>query len=194
MNSNNLPHLSSPVNLPHLHSVWTWKALSICLMNEGMCKYLPIHLQLQIQGTWKHRSVKKEKWKAVMINSSCMVPTHSMQKRMWQLYILPTCVVVRKLCELLKLFSYKTEVEKYFKPNIWIFSLYINSWTQPNSETQFNFWPSTFIEKHFSHRQPHINTWKERLRLQFTRFVFPTVPFTLFPCQLKSTKPYCLVS
>ena len=135
----------------------------------------------------EHESIeveKKEKWKAVIINSSCMVPKHSMQKRMWQLYILPTYMVVRKVCELfeLKLFSYKTEVEKYFKPNIWIFfSLYINSWIQPNSQTQFNFWPSTFIEKHFSHKQSHISTWKERLRLQFTKFIFPTVHFTLFP-------------
>lgn len=47
--------------------------------------------------------------------------------------ILPTYVVERKLCELskLELFSSKTEVEKYFKPNIWnLFSLYINSRTQ----------------------------------------------------------------
>lgn len=45
-----------------------------------------------------------------MINSIYMVPIHSMQKRVWQLYILPTYIVVRKLRELLKLFSYKTEV------------------------------------------------------------------------------------
>lgn len=55
-------HISSPQETYHICIVsGTWKALNVCLVNEGMCKYLPTHLQLQIQGTGKRGSVKKKK-------------------------------------------------------------------------------------------------------------------------------------
>lgn len=177
-------HISPPQETYHICIVsGTWKALNVCLVNEGMCKYLPTHLQLQIQGTGKRGSVKKKKKKG---SQYWFIPfawrPHTQCRREWD-----SCAYSQHTLWEENYMSYSNYwVKKLRSKNILnerfeFFSLYINSWTQPNSQTQFNFWPSTFIEKHFSHRQSHINTWKERLRLQFTRFVFLTVPFTLFP-------------
>lgn len=85
-NSNNLPHLCSPTNLPHLHSVWHMEGTSYLLDEWREVKTPPCSSTTSDSRNMTAIEVERRKnnnKKAIMISSSCMVPKHWMKEKRW---------------------------------------------------------------------------------------------------------------